>query len=74
MVVTQIALVLRIIFDDGVPDVEGGLSLLPENREKAHLVQPLQVLVHGFCLFVFSTLIHQYQIFHVSLHAGTVFL
>ena len=74
VVVPQMPLVLRIILDNSVPNVEGGLPLLPKDREETNLVQPLQILVHGFCLLVFSALIHEDQIFHVSLHAGTVFL
>ena len=41
VVVPQMSLVLRIILDDGVPNVEGGLPLLPEDREETHLIQPL---------------------------------
>ena len=59
VVVPQMLLVLRIILDDGVPNVERGLPLLPEDGEEAHLVQPLQILIHGFCLLVFSALIHE---------------
>ena len=74
VVVSQIPFVLIVILDDSVPNIEGSLSLLAEDREEADLVEPLQVLVHGFRLLVFSAFIHEDQVFHVSLHAGTVFL